>query len=60
MAEDIKGSPAAVIVSAISAAIALQLGLTAGVLIPFIAIFIHGMAALGLNSACRLFDGSST
>jgi hypothetical protein len=49
----LKGQPAAVIVSIISAGIASTLGIAAGVLAPFVAIILHGIITVGLNSICK-------
>lgn len=49
----LKGSPATVIVSSISAGIGATLGLAAAVLVPFIAILLHGTLTVGNNIICR-------
>jgi hypothetical protein len=49
---DLKGAPATVIVSSISAGIAACLGITAGIIAPFVAIFLHGVLTVGNNVVC--------
>jgi hypothetical protein len=48
----LKGKPATVVISAMSIAISQQLGIGAGILTPFIAIFLHGIVKLGFASVC--------
>ena len=50
----LRGNPATVIVSSIAAGIAATIGLTAAILVPFVAIFIHGSLTIGNNAMCRL------
>jgi hypothetical protein len=52
----LKGKPATVIVSTISVAIAGPLGMAAGVLVPFVAIFLHGVLTVGVNTMCRAWS----
>jgi hypothetical protein len=49
----LKGTPATVIVSSISAGIAASMGITAGIIAPFVAIFLHGVLSVGNNVVCR-------
>ena len=50
--EDLNGKQATVIVSTISAVLASTLGLEAGLLLPFVTVFLHGIVTVGRNSLC--------
>ena len=50
---ELKGAPATVVVSSLSAGIAACIGLTAGILAPFVAILLHGMLTVGNGVICR-------
>lgn len=50
---NLKGSSATVIVSSIAAGIASTVGLAAAVLVPFVAILLHGALTVGNNVMCR-------
>jgi hypothetical protein len=51
--QELKGGPATIIISSIAVALATTLGIAAGVLTPFVAIFLHGIILLGNNTMCR-------
>jgi len=54
---ELNGKPAALIVSTLSAALAATLGIAAGILTPFVAIALHGIMVLGINTVCRMTEG---
>jgi len=56
--KSLRGHPATVVVSAIAAGISTALGITAGILVPFIAILLHGALTLGNAVMCRLLADS--
>lgn len=58
--QTLKGSPATVIVSSIAVGIGAVIGLAAGVLVPFVAIFLHGTLTVGNNAICRLLAGRAS
>ena len=56
--KSLRGNPATVVVSSIAAGLASALGIAAGILVPFVAIFLHGVLTLGNNVICRTLTSS--
>lgn len=54
----LRGNPATVVVSSIAAGLASALGIAAGILVPFVAILLHGVLTLGNNVICRTLASS--
>lgn|SRR6476661_8221990 len=50
----LRGGPATVVVSAIAAGLSAALGIAAGILVPFVAILLHGVVTVGNNVICRM------
>jgi hypothetical protein len=55
--KDLRGTPATVVVSTIAAGLAATLGVAAGVLMPFIAVLLHGAVTVGNRVMCRALTG---
>lgn len=55
----LRGKPATVVVSAIAASFATGFGIASGILVPFVAILLHGALTLGNNVMCRLLANST-
>lgn len=49
----LRGRPATVIVSTIAAGLSNDIGIEAGLLVPFVAILLHGILTVGNNVICR-------
>jgi hypothetical protein len=56
--KSLRGQPATIVVSSISAGIAATLGIAAGILVPFVAILLHGILTVGNNVICRALGPS--
>ncbi len=54
--KSLRGNPATVVVSSIAAGLASALGIAAGILVPFVAILLHGVLTLGNNVICRTWS----
>jgi hypothetical protein len=50
--EALKGHPTSLVVAAVAGAVGATVGLSAGVVTPFVALLLHGILSLGTNTFC--------